>query len=125
MKNLDEIAGRIQARLDEKDTVREIAIKSSRAIIRLSGSVVHSLHKKERVDEACAGELVAIMGPKNSTTGDTLCDPDAPIVLESIEFYKPVISVAVEPRTIGDQDRLTASLERIAEEDITTPFSYC
>ena len=52
MKNLDEIAGRIQTRLDEKDTVREIAIKSSRAIIRLSGSVVHSLHKKERVDEA-------------------------------------------------------------------------
>ena len=54
MKNLDEIAGRIQARLDEKDTVREIAIKSSRAIIRLSGSVVHSVHKKERVDEAMA-----------------------------------------------------------------------
>jgi elongation factor G len=79
-------------------------------------------NKKERVEDAYAGELVALMGLKNSTTGDTLCDPAAPIVLESIEFYKPVISVAVEPRTIGDQDRLTAALDRIAEEDPT--FKY-
>ena len=62
------------------------------------------------------------MGLKTSTTGDTLCDPAAPIVLESMDFYKPVISVAVEPRTVGDQDKLTATLEKIAEEDPT--FKY-
>ena len=62
------------------------------------------------------------MGLNTSTTGDTLCDPAAPIVLESMDFYKPVISVAVEPRTVGDQDKLTATLEKIAEEDPT--FKY-
>ena len=79
-------------------------------------------NKKERVEEAFAGELVAIMGMKATTTGDTLCDPAEPIILESIEFYKPVISVAVEPRTVGDQDKLTQTLEKISEEDPT--FKY-
>lgn len=57
MKNLDEIAGRLQARLDEKDTVREIAIKSSRAVIRLSGGIVHGIHRREDVEELYAEAL--------------------------------------------------------------------
>ncbi|MBN2106978.1 MAG: elongation factor G [Deltaproteobacteria bacterium] len=108
-------SGRLAVGDDIFNPVKNIKEKISR-IFRMHAN------KKERVEDAYAGELVAIMGLKSSTTGDTLCDPAAPIVLESIEFYKPVISVAVEPRTIGDQDRLTAALERIAEEDPT--FKY-
>ncbi len=108
-------SGRLAVGDDIFNPVKNIKEKISR-IFRMHAN------KKERVEEAYAGELVAIMGLKTSTTGDTLCDPEAPIVLESIEFYKPVISVAVEPRTVGDQDKLIASLERIAEEDPT--FKY-
>ncbi|MFC1592206.1 elongation factor G, partial [Thermodesulfobacteriota bacterium] len=81
-------------------------------------------NKKERVDTAHAGEIVAVMGLKNTTTGDTLCDSEHPIILESIEFYKPVISVAVEPNTIGDQEKLHNALEKISEEDPTFQYRF-
>jgi elongation factor G len=71
------------------------------------------------VEEAKTGEIVAVMGLKDTTTGDTLCDPIHPIILEPIDFYKPVISVAVEPRTNRDQEKLTESLEKLSEEDPT------
>jgi len=80
-------------------------------------------NKKERVNSARAGEIVAVMGLKKTTTGDTLCDEEHPILLESIEFYKPVISMAIEPRTIGEQEKLTQALERISEEDPTFHFT--
>ncbi len=76
-------------------------------------------HQRNRVEEAKTGEIVAVMGLKDTTTGDTLCDPIHPIILEPIDFYKPVISVAVEPRTNRDQEKLTESLEKLSEEDPT------
>jgi elongation factor G len=71
------------------------------------------------VEEARTGEIVAVMGLKDTTTGDTLCDPMLPIILEPIDFYKPVMSVAVEPRTNRDQEKLAESLEKLSEEDPT------
>ena len=76
-------------------------------------------NQRTRVEEAKTGEIVAVMGLKDTTTGDTLCDPIHPIILEPIDFYKPVISVAVEPRTNRDQEKLTESLEKLSEEDPT------
>jgi elongation factor G len=76
-------------------------------------------HQRTRVEEAKAGEIVAVMGLKESTTGDTLCDRSHPILLEPIDFYKPVMSVAVEPKTNRDQEKLTESLGKLTEEDPT------
>jgi elongation factor G len=76
-------------------------------------------NQRNRVEEARTGEIVAIMGLKETTTGDTLCDPSHPILLEPIDSYKPVMSVAVEPITGRDQEKLTESLERLSEEDPT------
>ena len=66
-----------------------------------------------------AGDIVAIIGLKNSFTGDTLCDPSNPILLESINFPEPVISVSIEPKTRADQDKMGTALARLAEEDPT------
>ena len=76
-------------------------------------------NKRERIQEAGAGSIVAVMGLKETTTGDTLCDPKHPILLESIEAYQPVISVAVEPKTSKDQDKVDLALSKLAEEDPT------
>jgi elongation factor G len=76
-------------------------------------------HQRTRVEEAKTGEIVAVMGLKETTTGDTLCDRSRPILLEPIDFYKPVMSIAVEPRTSGDQEKLTESLVKLSEEDPT------
>jgi len=75
--------------------------------------------KKGRIAEAVAGDIVAIRGIKNARTGDTLCDPAAPIILESIEIRKPVVSVVVEPKTLRDMDRLRETLAKMVEEDPT------
>jgi elongation factor G len=74
-------------------------------------------NKREDIDEAYAGEIVAISGLKFSTTGDTLCDAQYPIILEAIEFPSPVISVRIEPRTRQDQDKLATALEQLTRED--------
>jgi elongation factor G len=76
-------------------------------------------HQRNRVEEAKTGEIVAVVGLKETTTGDTLCDRDHPIFLEPIDFYKPVMSVAVEPRTNQDQEKLVESLEKLSDEDPT------
>jgi len=76
-------------------------------------------NQRTRVEEAKAGEIVAVMGLKETTTGDTLCDPGHPIVLEPIDFYKPVMSVAVEPKSNRDQEKLADSLTKLSEEDPT------
>ncbi|QCQ21027.1 elongation factor G [Desulfoglaeba alkanexedens] len=89
---------------------------------RLSRIFQMHANKRERQEEAEAGSIVALMGLKSATTGDTLCDPDHPILLESIEFYQPVISTAVEPKTRADQDKLLEALQRLAEEDPTFLF---
>jgi elongation factor G len=79
---------------------------------------MHANHREE-VQTVGAGDICAIIGLKQSFTGDTLCDPNAPIVLESITFPEPVISVSIEPKTRADQDKMGAALARLAEEDPT------
>ncbi len=79
---------------------------------------MHANHREER-DEIGAGEIAAAVGLKQTTTGDTLATETAPIRLESMEFPKPVISVAIEPKTKGDQDKLSTGLQRLADEDPT------
>ena len=79
---------------------------------------MHANHREER-DEIAAGEIAAAVGLKHSTTGDTLAAENAPIVLESMTFPDPVISVAIEPKTKGDQDKLSQGLQRLSEEDPT------
>src|SRR5207247_2574725 len=76
-------------------------------------------NKKEEVEAVAAGDIAAAIGLKLTTTGDTLCDPDKPIVLESMTFPAPVIAVAVEPKTRADEERLGVSLSRLALEDPT------
>jgi elongation factor G len=76
-------------------------------------------NKRERVDTAGAGSIVGIVGLKNSSTGDTLCSAEHPVLLEKIEFYEPVISVAVEPKTHADQEKLEEVLEKFMAEDPT------
>jgi elongation factor G len=79
---------------------------------------MHANHRED-VESIGAGSIAAAVGLKQTTTGDTLCDPDAPVLLENIDFPDPVIDVAVEPKTKADQDKLTAALQRLAEEDPT------
>jgi elongation factor G len=79
---------------------------------------MHANHREERT-EVYAGDLAAAVGLKNTSTGDTLCDADHPIVLEAMEFPEPVISVAIEPKSKADQDKLGMALQRLAEEDPT------
>ncbi len=79
------------------------------------------MHANHREDMAAAytGDIVAVVGLKHATTGDTICDPDHQVVLESISFPTPVISVAVEPKTKADQDKLGTGLAKLADEDPT------
>src|SRR6185312_2879484 len=83
---------------------------------------MHANHREER-ESIMAGEIAAGVGLKSTTTGDTLADDKAPIVLESMTFPAPVISVAVEPKTKADQDKLGTGLQRLAEEDPTFQVS--
>ena len=82
---------------------------------------IYRMHanKREEIASVGAGEIVAVMGLKDTTTGETLCDPANPIVLESMTFPAPVIEVAIEPKTKGDQDKLATAIQRLAEEDPT------
>ncbi len=79
------------------------------------------MHANSRADisEVKAGDICAVIGLKQTTTGDTLCDADAPVVLESMSFPDPVISVAIEPKTKSDQEKLGTAIQRLAEEDPT------
>ncbi len=81
-------------------------------------------NKRQRVSEARAGNIVGIIGLKASSTGDTLCDFSNPIVLEPIEAYEPVISVAVEPKTHGDQEKIGQALAKLEAEDPTFQVKY-
>jgi elongation factor G len=76
-------------------------------------------NQREELDAAYAGDICAVLGLKNTLTGETLAAPNAPILLESITFPEPVIAVAIEPRTKADQDKLSETLSRLAEEDPT------
>ncbi len=82
---------------------------------------IYRMHanKREEIDSVGAGQIVAVMGLKGTTTGETLCDPAHPVVLESMNFPAPVISVAIEPKTKSDQEKLSLAIQRLAEEDPT------
>jgi elongation factor G len=82
---------------------------------------IYQMHanKREERDNVGAGMIVAVMGLKDTTTGETLCDPAKPIILESMDFPAPVISVAIEPKTKGDQEKLGVAIQRLSEEDPT------
>ena len=77
---------------------------------------MHANHRED-IKEARAGDIVAIAGLKSTTTGDTLCDPSKPVMLERMEFPEPVIEVAVEPKTKSDQEKMSVALNRLAQED--------
>ncbi|MFZ5854090.1 MAG: elongation factor G [Chloroflexota bacterium] len=79
---------------------------------------MHANHREE-IDEVYAGDIAAAVGLKETFTGDTLTDPDHPVILESMTFPEPVIEVAIEPKTKADQDKLAIALQRLAEEDPT------
>jgi elongation factor G len=102
--------------------------------IKSGGDVYNSFHKKkeklsrilrmhankrERIDEAGAGSIVGVVGLKESSTGETLCSTDHPVLLERIEIYEPVISIAIEPKTYADQEKLNQVLEKFTAEDPT------
>ncbi len=96
------------------------ALNSSKDKKERIGRIVRMFaDKREDVEEVQAGDIAAILGLKDTFTGDTLCDDDQPIVLEKISFPDPVIAVAVEPKTKADQDKMGIALRKLAEEDPT------
>ena len=105
-------SGTMNAKSDAYNPSRKINEKLSRIL------KIHA-NKRERIDSAGAGSLVGVIGLKESSTGETLCSIDHPVLLERIEFYEPVISVAVEPKTHADQEKLDQVLEKFIAEDPT------
>ncbi len=105
-------SGRIKAGDDVFNPFRNKKEKLSRIL------QMHA-NKRDRIDEAGAGSIVGVMGLKDSSTGETLCQPDHPILLEKMEFYEPVISLAIEPKTRSDQEKLDQVLEKFLAEDPT------
>jgi elongation factor G len=110
-------AGRIQVNEDLYNVVKKKKEKLSR-ILKMHAN------KRERIDQAAAGDIIAVMGLKETTTGDTLCDEGHPIILEKIEFYEPVISQAIEAKTPADQEKLAIALTKLLEEDPTLRVKY-
>jgi len=108
-------------KINANDEVYNSIKKRKEKIARLLR--MHS-NKRERIDTASAGDLVAVLGLKTTTTGDTLCKEENPIMLELIEFYEPVISQAIEAKTPADQEKLTISLDKLTEEDPTLKVKY-
>ena len=86
---------------------------------RLSRILKMHANKRERVETTGAGSIVGVVGLKDSSTGDTLCSVDKPVLLENIDVYEPVISIAIEPKTLADQDKLESVIEKFVAEDPT------
>ncbi|RJP93770.1 MAG: elongation factor G [Desulfobacteraceae bacterium] len=86
---------------------------------KISRIMMMHANKRERIETADAGSIVGVVGLKDSSTGETLCDPDSPVLLEKMEFHKPVISISVEPKTHSDQEKLEQVLEKLMAEDPT------
>jgi len=105
-------SGRVQARGAVRNTNKNIKERIGR-LLRMYAN------RREEIDEVLAGDIGATLGLKNTFTGETLSDFNRPIILESIKFPEPVISVAIEPRTEADQDKMSDALNRLAEEDPT------
>jgi elongation factor G len=84
---------------------------------RIGRMLLMHANNREEIKEAYAGDIVALVGLKDTTTGDTLCDPQKPVILERMEFPEPVIELSVEPKSKGDQEKLGVALHRLAQED--------
>lgn len=108
-------SGTLKTKSEVYNPARKIHEKLAR-ILRMHAN------KRERTDTAGAGSIVGVVGLKESSTGETLCTIDHPVLLEKIDFYEPVISVAVEPKTHDDQERLDEVLEKFIAEDPTLTF---
>jgi len=91
---------------------------------RISRILLMHANQREEIDSAFAGEIVALVGPKKAKTGDTLVEEGAPIILETIKFPEPVISLAIEPKTKADQEKLGQILQKFLEEDPTFKVKY-
>ena len=103
-------SGKVESGQTLANTVKDKKERIGRMLL------MHANHRED-IKEAYAGDIVAIAGLKDVTTGDTLCDTNKPVVLERMEFPEPVIEVAVEPKTKGDQEKLGVALNRLAQED--------
>jgi elongation factor G len=103
-------SGKVESGQTLANTVKDKKERIGRMLL------MHANHRED-IKEAYAGDIVAIAGLKDVTTGDTLCDPNKPVILERMEFPEPVIEVAVEPKTKGDQEKLGVALNRLAQED--------
>ncbi|HOW35946.1 MAG TPA: elongation factor G [Candidatus Omnitrophota bacterium] len=91
---------------------------------RIAKIVWMHANKQEIVDQATAGDIIALVGLKDSKTGDTLCEQDTPIILESMRMPEPVVSMAIEPKTKADQDKIGMTLKKFADEDPSFRFKY-
>lgn len=98
---------------------QEVYNSTKRKSERIGKLVLLHADQRELIEEAYAGEIVAVVGVKDTTTGDTICDPGAAIVLESISFPEPVISLAIEPATKSDQEKMGLALGKLSDEDPT------
>jgi elongation factor G len=105
-------SGKMKAGEDVYNPIRKKKEKLARIL------TMHA-NKRERIDEAGAGSIVGVVGLKDSSTGETLCHQDHPVLLETMEFYEPVISVAVEPKSHSDQEKLEQVFEKYLAEDPT------
>jgi elongation factor G len=103
------------------DDIYNASIRKKEKIARLLK--MHA-NKRDRIDQIGAGGIVAVVGLKETTTGNTLCDESHPILLESIDFYEPVISQAIEAKTPADQEKLSVALAKLMEEDPTIRLKY-
>ncbi len=103
-------SGKVDSGTTLMNTVKEKKERIGRMLL------MHANHRED-IKEAFTGDIVALAGLKDVTTGDTLCDPARPVILERMEFPEPVIEVAVEPKTKGDQEKLSVALHRLAQED--------
>ncbi|MBI2866798.1 MAG: elongation factor G, partial [Chloroflexi bacterium] len=91
---------------------------------RMGRILLMHANRREEIQQVAAGQIAAAVGLKNTFTGDTICDPNHPVVLESIKFPEPVLSMAIEPRSKADQDKLTDALIKLGEEDPTFQVTY-
>ncbi len=110
-------SGRLRVGAQVKNSTRDRSERIGRLLL------MHANHRED-VDYADAGAIVATLGLKNTFTGDTLCDATRPVILETIKFPEPVISIAVEPKTRADQDKLGEALQKLTEEDPTFKVVY-
>jgi len=112
---------RIYSGVLEKGTSVLNSVKGKRE--RIGRMLEMNANDRTDIDVAVAGDIIAIAGCKDTTTGETLCDPNSPVILEKMDFPEPVIKVAVEPKTKADQDKMTNALIKLAAEDPSFRFS--